>query len=97
MPDDRTRYLEALHAMQSGVKFDIETDPLKDHSQTEKHLRVGINSNMVEHGALVRVLIAKGVFTLAEYEAELAKGMEAEAARYEKLLTDRLGSKVNLA
>ena len=36
-----------------------------------KVLRVGVNSAMVDHAALVRLLIAKGIFTLEEYEEAL--------------------------
>lgn len=88
-----SRYFKACHAMQTGVAADLEHDP---SSATPKHLRVGVNSAMVEHGALVRVLIAKGVFTQEEYEEELANGMEAEVARFEALLSNRMGGNVKL-
>jgi hypothetical protein len=78
--DDKQRYLDAAHGMQSGVaammgRGDSETEP--------KHLRVGINSAMCDHAALVRLLIAKGVFALEEYSKEIADEMERERERYE--------------
>jgi len=79
--DDWQRYLDAAHGMQSGVatmmaRGDSQTDP--------KHLRVGINAAMCDHAALVRLLIAKGLFTQAEYTKELADEMERERDRYER-------------
>ena len=95
MMTDSDRYLVALHAMQSGVAAMMgrkegskETDP--------KHLRVGINSAMCEHAALVSILIEKGIFTEAEYMEKLADEMEAEKARYEERLSTG-GSKIVLA
>ena len=53
-------YEAAAHAMQTGVAFLMERG---DKATEPKHLRVGINSAMVEHAALVRLLISKGVIT----------------------------------
>jgi hypothetical protein len=38
---------------------------------------------MCDHAALVRLLIAKGVFALEEYSKEIADEMERERERYE--------------
>ena len=62
--DNGQRYLAACHAIQSGVAF--------EHSQgstdgTPKHLRTGINIAMCDHAALVKLLVAKGLFTDEEY------------------------------
>jgi hypothetical protein len=76
---DEQRYLDACHAMQTGVAVMMNYRP----SETDpKHLRVGVNSAMVGNAALVRLLSAKGVFTLDEYYKELADEMEREAGRY---------------
>lgn len=80
------RYQAAIHAMQTGVAAKMAIDPSET---TPKHLRVGVNSAMVEHSALAGLLIAKGVITEAEYLEALALGMEREQALYEKWLTDR--------
>lgn len=96
-----TRYTKALHAMQSGVAMtrqkDIDDGIPQDLRETgPKHLRVGVNSAMSDHGALVRLLIAKGLFTEEEYEKEVVEAAEREAESYEKKLSDRLGVKVSL-
>jgi hypothetical protein len=63
--------------MQAGVEF------LKDKSsQTPKHLRVGINVAMVDHGALVDLLIKKGLFTEEEYAEVLVESMRKEVNKY---------------
>lgn len=93
------RYSAAMHAMQSGVKADIETDP-NQRSQgatTPKHLRVGLNGALADQGALAKLLIAKGIFTEAEYLEAVADAAEAERARYEQILTERFGKPVTLA
>jgi len=88
------RYRAAAHAMQSGVAMEMNYDK----GPTEpKHLRVGVNSSMVEHSALVQLLFVKGVITDDEYHEAIAAAMEAEAERYESLLSERLGTKVTLA
>ena len=94
MPTDKERYLAAAHAMQSGVAAEMQINP---KGTEPKHLRVGVNAAMVEHGALVGLLIAKGLFTLAEFEAALADGMEAEVARFEETLSAHYGKPVTLA
>lgn len=88
------RYGAALHAMQSGVKFEQENGSTDG---TPKHLRVGINSALVDNAALTKLLIDKGIITALEYVKALAEGMEAEKARYEALLSMRTGKKVTLA
>lgn len=73
----RERYSRAAHAMQSGVAMEMNYRP----QPTEpKHLRVGVNTALVDHGALVTLLIAKGVFS--------------EVARYEKHIGDLMGGAV---
>ena len=99
MPDaDRKRraierYEAAAHGMQSGVAFDLERG---DQSGTPKHLRVGINAAMADHGALVTLLMAKGLFTEIEYLEALADAMEAERKRYQQHLGAPYGLEVTL-
>lgn len=77
--EDVDRYRKAMHGMQSGVatvmNFDI-------HEGEPKHLRVGVNSAMVDSAALAALLIEKGVFSQDEFEAMLARTAEAERDRY---------------
>ena len=102
----------AQHAMQSGVAMENNLDieeaikqpsapGAKDalyqwHEKDHKHLRVGVNTALVELGALTRILIDKGILTQEEREAMMLQGMREEVARYEQILSTRLGSKVNL-
>lgn len=85
--DDFRRYTQAAHAMQSAVAFDMQR---AGHRDTEpKHLRVGVNSAMVDASALAKLLIDKGVIAHEEYVKAVADGMEAEVKSY----ADRLGMK----
>jgi hypothetical protein len=79
--NDKERYLDAAHGMQSGVAYVMETEP-EPKETSLKHLRVGVNSAMCNQAALVRLLIAKGLFTPEEYEKEIADEMERERDRY---------------
>lgn len=87
-------YASLCHAMQSGVAMKMqivgaETQP--------KHLRVGVNSAMVDSSALAYLLIRKGLITEEEYLEELCQFMKREVESYEKWLSDHYGKKVSLA
>lgn len=82
------RYLAAAHAMQTGVAFKMDHDP---GETSPKHLRVGVNSAMVETSALALLLIEKGVFTMVEYRTALAEAMERERDMYQEWLNARYG------
>jgi hypothetical protein len=90
MADLYAKYRAAAHAMQSGVAFFLGRDANYSSCQP-KHLRVGINAAMSDHGALVAILIEKGVFTEAEYAGKLTEFMEREVATYEKKAAEILG------
>ena len=92
---DIARYERAVHAVQSGVKIEMESKVSEAH--TPKHLRVGVNAAMIEHSALALLLINKGIITRAEYLAALADSAEAERDRYEQRLTQHFGTKITLA
>lgn len=74
---------QAQHSMQCAVGYEIDVN--KNHASMPKHLRTGVNSALVEGGAVAALLIEKGVFTLAEYEEALRLGMNEEVARYQAL------------
>lgn len=96
----RRDYFALAHAMQSGVRADIETyrEGFDDSpAASPKHLRTGINSAMVEHSALAWLLIRNGVITELEYYEALVEFMGAEVQKYEELLSKRLKRKVTLA
>jgi hypothetical protein len=90
----RRRYFDLAHAMQTGVAFTMEFD---NSQAAPKHLRVGINSAMVEHSAVVRLLLKKGVFTEVEYYEALCEVMEEEVQRYKLQLKWHYGKEVDLA
>ena len=90
-PQDR--YTAAAHAMQSGVATEMGINP----APTEpKHLRVGVNSALVDSSALAELLISKGVITEDEYLEAIAAAMEREARTYEQRLSDHFGKTITL-
>ena len=93
---DQDRYYKACHAMQSGVAMEMHLPETRD-AAGPKHLRVGVNSAMVETSTLVKILIDKGIITLDDWDRELADSMENEVMRYEQRLHAALGKKVVLA
>lgn len=74
-------YGQALHGVQTGIKFEMETGQSQDTEP--KHLRVGVNAAMTEHAALAFLLIKKGVITKEEYIEELRLAMNQELSLYE--------------
>ena len=91
---DKERYEAAAHAMQSGVAAMMNYSP---PSTSPKHLRVGVNAAFVQNAALLRLLVDKGVFALAEYEKYLADEMEREVERYQEALKRHTGKNIKLA
>ena len=92
--EQQLKYQALCHAMQTGVAT--------DHAQgsndgSPKHLRVGINSAMVEHSALIRLLVRKGLFSDEEYAEALIEAMQEEVTRYEMMLSERTGARIKLA
>lgn len=83
---DTDRYYAAMQAMQAGVKITHAAESGRGDT-SPVHLRVGVNAAMCDHAALVRLLMAKGLFTIEEYNKYLADEMEAEKKRYE----DKIG------
>jgi hypothetical protein len=71
--------------MQSGVAAKMGIDPSET---TPKQLRVGVNSAMVETSTIVGILIDKGIITMEEWTEKLTLGMNQEAERYEKELSN---------
>ena len=85
--------LEVLqHAMQTGVGMKMA---YSGRETTPKYLRVGINADMVFHGALVKLLVDKGVLTKLEYYTAIVEAMRNEVDSYRRWLSDYLGD-VNL-
>lgn len=73
-------YMTAMHGVQSGIAHEMG----KGSNLAEpKHLRVGIDSAMVNDAAVARLLIDKGIFTVAEYEEAVRREANREVQRYE--------------
>ena len=76
-------YAADMHPMQSGVAWMMNYDS----SQTDpKHLRVGVNSALIDSAALAWVLIQKGVISEVEYKETLAKFAAQEKQSYIDML-----------
>ena len=86
------RYMRAMHAIQSGVAMRMKMGNCAE----PKHLRVGIDSAMVNDCALVRLLIDKGIITNDEYLTALVTSAEEEVKRAEVELSQALGLPVTL-
>jgi hypothetical protein len=91
--DAKARYIRAAQAMQSGVAMMMNINPKQT---TGKHLRVGINSSMVDHAGLVALLIEKGIITDEEYLSKIADAMEREVTLYEAELALHIGAEITL-
>src|SRR3972149_2312790 len=87
------RYEKAMHSMQAGVALLMGYDPSETNP---KHLRVGINSAMLESNAIGELLIKKGLITEEEYMIAITEAAEKEADRYQEHLTDITGANVTL-
>lgn len=86
--EKQSKYLALLHAMQTGVGFKLQ----KDASEADpKQVRTGINSALVSHGALVALLVNKGLITLDEYYDSLIEALEREVKMYEEQLSKQYG------
>jgi len=85
---DRKDYTDKLHAMQSGVAMEMNHT---DQPTSAKHLRVGVNAAMSDQAGLVKLLIAKGIITEAEYLDAITEAMSDEVKRYEDKLNARYG------
>jgi len=90
----QTEYRNLCHAMQSGVAASMGL--VGDHATEPKHLRVGINSAMVEHSAIVLLLVDKGIISEVEYFTALRDIMKREVEKYESQLSSVTGKKVTL-
>lgn len=90
--DDIDRYLDAARAMQAGVALEYE------HSGVEatKYLRVGVNSALVDSGAMATLLVSKGVITEEEYLKAIADGMDKEVELYTEHLKGLTGANIVL-
>lgn len=75
-------YEQALHGVQTGVAFEMSQGG-KAHEP--KHLRTGINSAMINDGAMTLLLIEKGIITEDEYMEAVRLVANNEVWRYQQL------------
>jgi len=96
------RYLRAAHAVQTGVLMILEkeTPGIPENfvraASGPKHLRTGLEMRAADHAGLVKLLLAKGVFTELEYTEAMADAAEEEKVRYEQRVTEVIGQTVSL-
>jgi hypothetical protein len=81
-------YHSALHGVQSGIAYKL--DDAWDGA-SPKHLRVGLDARAAEHGALVSLLIDKGLIDEREYLEYMRLGVNEEVARMQEELTAKHG------
>jgi hypothetical protein len=95
------RYERAMHAVQSGIAMRMDWDEGRTHPDrrftSQKHMRAGVDSSHVTHLGLATLLIAKGIFTKAEYTEAMADAAEKEKASWEETLSTVLQTKITLA
>lgn len=88
--DNGDRYMAAMHAMQSGVAAKMNYDGGPESGETSpKQLRVGVNSALISNGALLQLLVDKGLITSEEYAAVLTDYTERDVKSYEDWLNKR--------
>ena len=93
MSTPQERYHAAAHAMQSGVATEMNYNPKPTDA---KHLRVGVNSALVDSAALAELLISKGVIAEDEYLEAIATAMEREAKSYQDRISNHFGTNITL-
>lgn len=85
-------YMLECHRMQSGVLFMMQQSDFC----SPKNLRVGVNVALSGHGALIELLIEKGIFTEEEYVEKMLIFMKSEADNLAKELQGDSQTKVAL-
>ncbi|MEH2525854.1 MULTISPECIES: hypothetical protein [unclassified Bradyrhizobium] len=93
MRDLRLTYEQALHGIQSAIRFEMSRSGIPDdeHNPTSrmmKHLRVGIDMRAADHAAVAGLLIEKGIITEEEYLERMRLAANEELARYEEYVRD---------
>jgi hypothetical protein len=85
---------ELMHAIQSGIAYNMQLDPNGETSA--KHLRVGVNNALIQHAALIRVLCDSHVILLEKYLEVYVALLEDEKKSYEAQLTTMYGRNIKL-
>lgn len=74
-------YMAAMHGIQSAIKYEMETGI--SEKTTPKHLRVGVDSGMINDAALALLMIQKGIITMDEYMESVRLQANEELAAYQ--------------
>lgn len=92
-------YFKICHAIQTGVRaiIDIENpnvdDAVKDMA---KHLRVGVDTGKIEHGALLKLLVDKKIINIEEYENYVIEFLQRDVKTREQQLSQLYGRRTTL-
>lgn len=80
MRDLGLSYEEAMHGVQSAIMYAMSSG---DTLAEPKHLRVGVDSSMITHFGLFKLLQDKGLITEDEYIESIRLAANEEVARWE--------------
>lgn len=94
MKDLGLTYEQAAHGVQSAIAHKIASGW---NGADPKHLRTGIDMSKADMLGLVELLIAKGIFTSAEYVESVRLAANQELATYEEQINAEYGGGVQLA
>lgn len=89
----KAEYMQAMHAMQTGVAYSLEIDAAEGDI---KHIRVGINSALCSIATLTYILMEKNIITEEEYFTKLLELTRNDVKDYEGKLSEHYGSNITL-
>lgn len=90
-------YVVLLHAVQTGVLREIQVFGTGETAAAgPKHLRVGVNSAIIQNSSLATLLMRKGIITEVEYWQTQVELWRDEVASFEKRLSAAMGIDVKL-
>lgn len=89
LKEKQNLYARLLHAMQTGVAFSMDRD---DSDCKPKHLRVGINSALIDSSALARLLIKNNIITEDAYWDSLIEVAKEEVESYKRKVNELYGT-----
>lgn len=93
----QAEYRNLLHAVQTGVRTQIQLMGTGELSPAgPKHLRVGVNSALIQNSALATLLMDKGIITELEYWETQVRLWRQEVTSYEEILSGIMGKDMKL-
>lgn len=94
MRDLGLTYEQAMHGVQSAIRFDMTQRGFPDDGvdvNFMKHLLVGLDMRASDMLGLVELLIKKGVITSEEYLESMRLAANDELARHQEDIRDKYG------